>query len=65
MACKVCNDLGTYPIINRFGKTLYEIKCPECLGISDEELERKISEDRAILAKSLRGSKGRGRRVMG
>jgi phage FluMu protein Com len=55
MACTVCNDLGTYPIIDRFGSTLYEIKCPECLGISDEELERKAPEDRAVLANAGKG----------
>lgn len=50
MACDVCNDLGTYPIIDRFGTTRYEIRCPECLGVNNEELERKASEDQAALA---------------
>jgi len=30
--CNVCDDSGWYPIINKFGATVYEIKCPECFG---------------------------------
>jgi hypothetical protein len=52
-ACEVCNGLGDYPIITITGRTLYYIRCPECHGISDEELERKCAEDRAVLEKAL------------
>ena len=48
-ACRVCDGEGTYPIICSRGSHLYDIKCPECLGISDEEIERKCTEDRAAL----------------
>lgn len=47
--CAVCCGEGTYPIIDNRGSTLYYIKCPECLGISDAELERKAADDRRAL----------------
>jgi hypothetical protein len=50
--CEVCCGEGTYPIHNRKGKHVYDIKCPECWGISEEraaELERKCAEDAAVL----------------
>ena len=59
-SCKVCCGLGTYPIIDRFGSTLYEIKCPECLGISDAEIERSCAEDRAVLEQALAAAKKKG-----
>ena len=49
--CDVCCGSGTYPIIDRFGTTRYEIKCPECLGISDEELKAACDRDAALLAR--------------
>lgn len=51
MTCRVCDDQGTYPVISSQGAHLYNIKCPECLGITDEEIERKCAEDRAALEK--------------
>ena len=31
--CDVCYSTpGRYPIIDRFGQQLYEIRCPECSG---------------------------------
>lgn len=31
--CDVCfGTPGLYPILNRFGRHLYDIKCPECDG---------------------------------
>jgi DnaJ-class molecular chaperone len=48
-SCEVCGGEGTYPIIDNKGSHRYDITCPECHGISDEEIERKCSEDRAVL----------------
>jgi DnaJ-class molecular chaperone len=31
-ACDVCGGSGRYPVIDRHGRQLYEITCPECLG---------------------------------
>ncbi len=32
-ACDVCHGTpGRYPVINRYGRQLYEIRCPECGG---------------------------------
>ena len=52
MACEVCGGEGRYPIIDSKGSHRYDIKCPECLGISDEELERRCAEDAAALARA-------------
>jgi hypothetical protein len=50
--CEICGGDGTYPIIDCRGKHRYDIKCPECLGISDAGLERRAAEDTAALAKA-------------
>jgi hypothetical protein len=55
--CLVCNGEGTYPIINSKGSHLYDIRCPECLGISDEELEREAAEARAVFEAAVAKSK--------
>jgi DnaJ-class molecular chaperone len=51
MTCAVCEGEGTYPVINRHGRTLYYIRCPECegRGLTDEEaaLEARRAYDRA------------------
>lgn len=43
--CDVCCGLGTYPIIDRHGTTLYEIECPECFGASAQPDEHKEAEE--------------------
>ena len=30
--CEVCCGIGTYPVINKHGSTLYEMSCPQCFG---------------------------------
>ena len=30
--CEVCEGTGVYPVIDRYGKHLYDIECPECIG---------------------------------
>lgn len=30
--CEVCEGSGIYPIIDRHGRELYSIRCPECDG---------------------------------
>ena len=30
--CEVCDGSGEYLILNKWGKDLYHIRCPECLG---------------------------------
>jgi hypothetical protein len=30
--CDVCCGSGRYPVIDRRGRQLYEITCPECFG---------------------------------
>lgn len=51
--CDVCYGTpGLYPIINRFGQQLYEIKCPECLGagkIEDDDELPSAEDVRGIL----------------
>jgi hypothetical protein len=47
--CDVCDGHGTYPIIGSKGSYRYDIRCPECFGISDEEIERRCAEDRKAL----------------
>ena len=58
-SCEVCNGEGTYPIIDSKGSHRYDIKCPECLGVSDEEIERRCAEDRAVLEQALSAMKAR------
>jgi hypothetical protein len=48
-SCPICDGAGTYPIISARGVHLYDITCPKCLGISDEEIERRNAEDRKAL----------------
>lgn len=41
--CDVCEGLGKYPIHNRCGRELYDIRCPECSGsglVDGPELSR-------------------------
>lgn len=35
--CDVCCGMGRYPIINRMGQQLYEIRCPECFGTGEDD----------------------------
>ena len=37
MACEVCEGSGDYPVINKYGQTLYCIRCPDCSGTGDDE----------------------------
>ena len=51
MSCNVCDGTpGFYPIMDKFGRQLYEIACPECegSGLSEEEadLEARQTLDR-------------------
>ena len=32
MECDVCVKTGRYPVINKFGTTLFDIRCPNCNG---------------------------------
>jgi hypothetical protein len=57
MTCECCEGSGFYPIISAKGSHLFDIKCPVCFGISDEELERRAQEDRAALEAWLLGNK--------
>lgn len=54
--CEVCGGEGTYPIINMKGSHIYSITCPECFGISDEEIERKCAADRKALEDWMAGA---------
>jgi hypothetical protein len=35
--CDICEDTGRYPVIDRFGRELYTISCPECGGYPKSE----------------------------
>ena len=52
--CDVCfGTPGKYPVIDRFGQQLYEIKCPECCGlghIEDDKGLPKFDDVRGILS---------------
>lgn len=42
--CEVCDGLGLYPIMNRHGRELYSIRCPECHGCGPTVAEPDIVE---------------------
>lgn len=35
--CEVCGGGGYYPIFNIEGRELYQIRCPECDGVTLDE----------------------------
>jgi len=39
MPCDVCfGTPGKYPVINRYGQQLYNIRCPECGGSGKNQI---------------------------
>lgn len=57
MICEVCEDLGTYPIIDAKGTHRYDITCPECFGINEEKrryYDQKCAEDSVLLERIMR-----------
>lgn len=60
--CEVCNGDGIYPIIDRHGKELYGIRCPECDG-DGLASPRIISAAQKIWTESSREQQRRDDRV--
>jgi cytochrome c-type biogenesis protein CcmH/NrfF len=51
MTCDVCDGTpGLYPIHNKFGTELYNIRCPECAGTGLSEADA----DEAYAARQMR-----------
>lgn len=57
MSCDVCIGMGRYPIINRYGRELYTIACPECggSGMTEQEADdaRQAIDDRQRYDKAM------------
>lgn len=44
MTCEVCRGDGRYPVIDRYGRERYSIKCPDCLGSGEaDEVEPGVA----------------------
>lgn len=49
--CDVCYGTpGRYPVIDRFGRQLYEIECPECRGTDDAPRDQPATTSSRALA---------------
>lgn len=45
--CDVCHGTpGFYPVIDRFGRQLYEIACPECGGEAISKFGHRATDNR-------------------